>query len=245
MSFEFLEPDRAVAELGFEPVPASVLLPEARAAGGRIEVREGWRVAADYGSVDRELEACAESVGVGDVSWLGKLELQGPAPEVAAVGAAAGAGEVELGRAAEGPETWWCPFSARRLLAVCEPSRAPAVRDALADPASGRAVTMTDLTCALAGIALVGPRARDVLARLTAIDVRPDITPEASFRAGSVARVPAMVLREHGDRYVLMFGAAYARYMWAQVTDAAEPLGGVTAGADALARAREGVAAGA
>ncbi|MGH2962375.1 MAG: hypothetical protein ACRDL3_09310, partial [Solirubrobacterales bacterium] len=87
MSFEFLEPDRAVAELGFEPVPASVLLPEARAAGGRIEVREGWRVAADYGSVDRELEACAESVGVGDVSWLGKLELQGPAPEVAAVGA--------------------------------------------------------------------------------------------------------------------------------------------------------------
>ncbi|MGH2992501.1 MAG: hypothetical protein ACRDL1_03075, partial [Solirubrobacterales bacterium] len=100
-------------------------------------------------------------------------------------------------------------------------------------------------TCALAGIALVGPRARDVLARLTAIDLRPDSTPEASFRPGSVARVPAMVLRERGERYVLMFGSAYVQYMWAQVTDAAEPLGGMTAGADAIARSREEVAAGA
>jgi glycine cleavage system aminomethyltransferase T len=245
VSFEFLEPDRATSELGFEPVPASVLLPEARDAGARIETRDGWRVAADYGSVERELTACRASVGVGDVSWLGKLELQGPATEVAAVGAAAGAGEIELGRAGGGPGTWWCPFSTRRLLAVCDPARTPEVRDSLGQAASGRPVSMTDLTCALAGIVLAGPRARDVLARLSALDLRPGVTPEASFRAGSVARIPAMVLRERGDRYVLMFGSAYARYMWAQVTDAAEPLGGRVAGADALARSREEVAAGA
>lgn len=245
MSLEFLEPAGATSELGFEPVPASVLLPQVREAGGRVEVRDGWRVAAEYGSVERELEACRTAVGVGDASCLGKLELQGPASEVAAVGAAAGAEEIEFGRAAGGPEVWWCPFSARRLLAVCEPGRAPTLREALADAAAGRPVSVTDLTCALAGLALVGPGARDVLARLTAIDLRPAVAPETSFRAGSVARIPAMVLREHGDRYVLMFGSAYAQYMWAQVTDAAEPLGGMTAGADALARSREEVAAGA
>jgi hypothetical protein len=54
-----------------------------------------------------------------------------------------------------------------------------------------------------------------------------------------------MVLRERGERYVLMFGAAYAQYMWTQVTDAAEPLGGLTAGANALAREREEVPVGA
>jgi heterotetrameric sarcosine oxidase gamma subunit len=245
VSFEFLEPDRAAPELGFEPVPASVLLPQARAAGGRIEVRDGWGVVVDYGSVERELEACRNAVGVGDVSWLGKLELQGPARDVAAVGAAGGAEELELGRAAGGNEAWWCPFSTQRVLAVCEPLHAPGLREALADAAAGRPVTVTDLTCALTAIVLVGPRARDVLARLTAIDLRPSRTPEASFRPGSAARVPAMVLRERGERYVLMFGAAYAQYMWTQVTDAADPLGGLPAGSDALAGAREEGPAGA
>jgi glycine cleavage system aminomethyltransferase T len=107
------------------------------------------------------------------------------------------------------------------------------------------AMSVTDMTCALAALALVGPLARDVLARLTAIDLRPDCAPEASFRPGSVARIPGMVLRERGERYVLMFGSAYAQYMWMQVTDAAEPLDGVIVGADALAAARDEVPAGA
>lgn len=245
MSFEFLEPDRAAPELGFDPVPATVLLPQARAAGGRIGTRDGWRVAVDYGSEDGEREACRTTVGVGDFSWLGKIELQGPALDVEVVGASAGAPEIELGRATGDGDPWWCPFSARRVLAVCPPRSAPALREALEDAAAERPVSVTDLTCALAAIALVGPLARDVLARLSAIDLRPRVTPEASFRPGSVARVPAMVLRERGDRYVLMFGSAYAQYMWVQVTDAAEPLGGLIVGAAALEPAGEEVAAGA
>lgn len=245
MSFEFLEPDRAAPELGFEPVPTSVLLPQAREAGGRVDVRHGWRVAVDYGSVGREREACRATVGIGDASWLGKLELQGQRVEVAAVAAAGGAEGIELGAARRGGEAWWCPFSARRVLAVCEPPHAPTLRDTLTGAAAGRPMTVTDMTCALAAIALVGPLAREVFARLTAIDLRPERTPEASFRPGSVARVPGMVLRQRGDRYVLMFGSAYGQYMWTQVTDAAEPLGGLIVGADALAGTREEVAAGA
>jgi hypothetical protein len=42
---------------------------------------------------------------------------------------------------------------------------------------------------------------------------------------------------------VLMFGSAYAQYMWTQIMDAAEPLGGVIVGADALAAVREEVPA--
>jgi heterotetrameric sarcosine oxidase gamma subunit len=244
VSLEFLEPDHAAPELGFEPVPASPLLPQARAAGARVETRDGWRVAVEYGSVEREREACRATVGVGDVSWLGKLELQGPAADVAAVAAAGGA-ELEIGQATVAGEAWWCPFSARRVLAVCEPPRAPELRAALVDAAAGRPMTVTDLSCGLAAIALVGPVARDVFARLTAIDLRPDRTPEASFRPGSVARVPGMVLRQRGERYVLMFGSAYAQYMWTQVSDAAEPLGGLIVGTDALAATREEVPAGA
>jgi aminomethyltransferase len=245
VSFEFLEPDRTASELGFEPVPASVLMPQTVAAGARVEVRDGWQVAVEYGSGDAEREACRATVGIADASWLGKLELQGRVGDVAAVAAAGGAGGIEPGAALRGAEAWWCPFSERRVLAVCEPARAPGLREALVEAAAGRAITVTDMTCALAALALVGPLARDVLARLTAIDLRPDRAPEDSFRPGSVARVPAMVLRQRGDRYVLMFGSAYAQYMWTQVTDAAEPLGGVIVGADALADTREEVPAGA
>jgi glycine cleavage system aminomethyltransferase T len=244
VSFEFLEPDRVAPEMGFEPVPASVLVPQARRAGGQVDVRDGWRVAVEYGSVEGEREACRVTVGIGDVSSLGKLELQGEAADVAAVAAAGGAEAIELGRAGRGAGAWWCPFSDRRVLAVCEPSRTPELRDELLG-AARPAMSVTDMTCALAALALVGPLARDVLARLTAIDLRPDRAPEASFRPGSVARIPGMVLRERGERYVLMFGSAYAQYMWTQVTDAAEPLGGVIVGADALAAARDEVPAGA
>jgi glycine cleavage system aminomethyltransferase T len=244
LSFEFLEPDRAAPEMGFEPVPASVLVPQARRAGGEIDVRDGWRVAVSYGSAEREREACRATVGIGDVSSLGKLELQGEAADVAAAAAAGGAEGIELGRAGRGAGAWWCPFSERRVLAVCEPSRTPELRDELLG-AARPAMSVTDMTCALAALALVGPLARDVLARLTAIDLRPDCAPEASFRPGSVARIPGMVLRERGERYVLMFGSAYAQYMWMQVTDAAEPLDGVIVGADALAAARDEVPAGA
>jgi heterotetrameric sarcosine oxidase gamma subunit len=245
VTLEFLQPDRGAPELGFEPVPASVLLPQAREAGARIEVREGWRVAADYGSVERELEACRATAGFGDSSWLGKIELQGPADDLSAVAAAAGGEGIELGRASSAADAWWCPFSGRRLLAVCDPGRTPALRESLEDAAAQRPVSVIDLTCALAAVTIVGPQAPELLARLTALDLRPDHTPECSFRPGSVARIPAMVIRERRDRYVLLFGSAYAQYMSAQLTDAAEPLGAYVVGADALARAREEVAAGA
>ncbi len=245
MSFEFLEPDRAEPEIGFEPVPASVLLPQVREAGANVDVRDGWRVAVDFGSPGRELEACRATAGFADVSPLGKIELQGAAPEVAAVASAAGGEGIEVGRATPAADAWWCPFSTRRLLVVCDPTRTPALRKSLEASADGLPVTVTDLTCALAAIAITGPLATEVLARQTALDLRPDQTPECSFRPGSVARIPGMVIRQRGDRYVLMFGSAYAQYMWAQITDAAEPLGGYVVGADALVRAGEEVAAGA
>jgi heterotetrameric sarcosine oxidase gamma subunit len=237
VSFEFLEADRAAPELGFEPVPASVLEPQALAAGARLELRDGWRVAADFGSVEAELRACREAVGVADVSWLGKLELQGADEHVAAVVAAvAGGAELELGRAARAREAWWGPLSPRRVVAICAPSASASLREAMEEAAGGRFATVTDLSCALAALALVGPRARDVFARLTAIDLRTHQVPETGFRPGSVARVPAFVLREQGQRFLLLFGAAYGQYMWTQVTDAAEPLGGRPVGVEALER---------
>jgi hypothetical protein len=58
--------------------------------------------------------------------------------------------------------------------------------------------------------------------------------PVSAVRPGSVARTPAIVIRQAEERYLVLFGAALAEYMWSVVADAAEHLGGAPVGADAL-----------
>ena len=58
-----------------------------------------------------------------------------------------------------------------------------------------------------------------------------------------MARAPAIVLRESEAGYLLLFGAAYAQYMWTAIIDAAERLGGAPVGVDAAQVARTAAAA--
>jgi heterotetrameric sarcosine oxidase gamma subunit len=185
----------------------------ARAAGARFEARDGWLVAVAY---DRPPAAS----GWSDLSHLGKLELEGPAD----------ASDPALGRAARAEDAWWCPITPRRALVLAEPPVARELRERL----GARAI---DVTTAYAALAIVGPEAREVLARQCALDLRPHVTPVGAFRPGSVARTPAFVLREAEERYLVVFGAALGEYVWTVLADAAEHLGGGPIGADALTQA--------
>ncbi|HEY8000942.1 MAG: hypothetical protein ACHQJ5_08105 [Vicinamibacteria bacterium] len=237
MSFEFLAPDAATIAEGRRPEPRSPIEWAHRDAGARLEIRAGWRVVAAYGTARAEAAACSSSVGVADLSFLGKLELQGKPASVAAIvaelaeGAALAPGQATL---SEG--VWWCPISARRVLAVTPPEATASVRDAV-EAAAARApeyVSVTELTTALCSNAVVGPLAREALARTTALDLRPRRFPEAGFAPVSVARTPGMILRQRGDRFLHLFGAGYADYMWTVFVDAATQLGGRAVGTEAL-----------
>jgi glycine cleavage system aminomethyltransferase T len=223
------------------PVARSAIEPCLRAAGARFELRDGWSVATSFGSVEAELATCRTRVGVGDRSALGKLEVQGSPDAVREVirEVAEGA-ELELGTAARAAGAFWCPVTARRALALTGAAGIGTLRERLERAAArAGAATVAEVTTTLGALAVVGPRARELFARLTALDLRPTRMPERGFRPGSVARTPAMVLRERGDRFVLLFGAAYGEYVWTVVTDAAQTLGGAPVGADALERLAE------
>jgi heterotetrameric sarcosine oxidase gamma subunit len=96
--------------------------------------------------------------------------------------------------------------------------------------------SVVDVTTAQGALAIAGPLARELFARFTAIDLRPQVTPLRGFRPGSLARVPGAILREAEERYLMLFGAALGRYVWTVVADAAESLGGAPVGVDALTR---------
>ncbi len=240
MSFEFLAPDAATVAEGERPQPRSPIEWTHRDAGAQIGTRAGWRVVAGYGDTSAEAAACRSSVGIADLSFLGKLELQGePGPVAAIVAGLAPGAALAPGRATLSEGVWWCPISASRVLAVTPPEATAGVRDA-AEAASARAqgfVSVTELTTALGSNAVIGPLAREALARTTALDLRPQRFPEAAFAPVSVARTPGMVLRESGDLFLHLFGAGYAAYVWTVFIDAAMQLGGRAVGTDALGTA--------
>jgi glycine cleavage system aminomethyltransferase T len=237
VSLEFLAPD-AVAGDTFAPLARSPMERDARAAGARFEARDGWNVAVEYASPEREAETIRNAAAWSDVSHLGKLELQASREALAAmVGRCAPGATLELGRATRAAGAWWCPLTAERALVLCEPAALPALRDRLeeAAAAAGGLAGVVEVTTAFAALTLVGPLAREVFARFTAIDLRPHVTPIRGLRPASIARQPGVLLREADDRFLFLFGWAVAQYMWTVVSDAGRHLGGAPVGVDALA----------
>ena len=207
-ALDFLTPvsDRALARTPMERL--------ARAAGARFQERDGWNVAVSYGS-----DAGLGEVGFADCSQMVKLELHGERDALTRVAGT----ELELGLAVRVGDAWWCPVTPSRVLVLGE-------RAAV----SGDRVTVVDVTCGLAAMALIGPGARERLARFSAVDVRPAVAPVGSFRPGSVARTPGYVLVEGEQRLLVLVGWALGEYLYEVVSDAALHLGGGPVGADAL-----------
>ena len=205
MNLDFLRVDSGDA------VAHSPMEGQARAAGARFEVRDGFNVAVDFagpGGAD-------ERVGWADVSHLTKLELQGSADII---------GELPFGTAVRRDGAWWCRLTQTRALVVGERPELTESDD----------LKVIDVTCNFAAITLVGPHARETFARFCALDLRPKVTPVSALRPGSIGRQPGLVIREDEDRYLFLFGWATGEYMWSVVADAAGHLGGGPIGVDAL-----------
>lgn len=145
--------------------------------------------------------------GWADVSHLRKLEL----PEGR-----------DFGTATREGDAWLCPLTRSRALLIGGSSSPP--EGAL------------DLTTCYAALTIFGPQAREVIARFCALDLRPQVAPPGSFRPGSIARQPGMILVEAEQRFLLLFGWAIGEYMWTVVEDAGRHLGGGPVGLDALLR---------
>ena len=223
-------PLAALAGRPFEPAKRSAIHGRHRELGARVQWAGDWRRAYDYGDPEGEALAVHESAGLIDVSTLGKLLVRGPE---------AGAfldrlypnriSTLKPGRVRYGVLT----SDAGRIMDDGTLSRLDEETFYVTTTSSGAGaveqwfswwladwrmdVHLSDVTQALSAVNLAGPRARDILVRLTDLDCSPETFTYLDARQGRVAGAPCLLMRigfvgELG--YEIHFPAAYGEDLW-------------------------------
>ncbi len=200
-----------------------------------------WKRPESYGDVAAEVAAVRHAVGLIDVSTLGKIELTGPdAAELLERVYLNGWKDLRPGRVRYGamcnedgvlfddgvgvrlgPEAFYLTATtgnADNVFGWLELWRATWRLN----------VQVVNRTSALAAVNLVGPRARDVLARVTRLDVSAAALPYMALREGEVAGVPCRLLRlgfvgELG--YEIHCPGALAWHLWEALLEAGRDAG--------------------
>lgn len=155
-------------------------------AGASLVDHHGWRVPSYFTFAQKEAEQLAKSVAVSDVSWMVKLDVKGVKTPPEIINGVA-----------------W-RLGPQHFLVTCYPKAPP-----LDVP------YVTDVTSVYAQLLLAGPRSRDVLRKLTSLNV----TTLANRNGGqaSVAHVHGTVLREDIGRipaFHILVSREYGESAW-------------------------------
>lgn len=206
------------------------------ALGASFREEADWRVPEAYGVPADEAARARAGVGLADASACGKLSLRGEVID-ALLAKAVGVERLPA-RAAErvrvsGSRTLACRLAEDELLLLTSPGDTEIVAEVL-ERAAGAAgcVHLTDVTSGLAVLDLLGPRARDLLARLSPLDLAP-VAPLAVVQ-GELARVHAILVRlDRPDGFRALVAREYGAFVWETLADAGRDLGLTPVGAAA------------
>jgi glycine cleavage system aminomethyltransferase T len=163
-------------------------------AHAQLQTFLGWKLPAWYTDPSSELEQVRASVGISDVSYLSKLDLRGPAAAFPA------------------PARLWKLTPAHAL--VTSPLPIALV------PSS----SVTDVTSLYSAILLAGPDSRQVLQKLTTLNVSTRAMPQGAARQTRLAHVNATIL--HTEGFLILNTRDVAEYVWQALLHAgAHPFG--------------------
>ena len=244
--------------LGLPLIRRSALHAFHLSAGAGMAENNGWHCPDSYGSVDAEVQAVSEQVGLSDISPLAKLDMQGNNAFAALVqwlspDLSPGLSPETLpGRTVVrvtpqalhiDPDTSGlpgglvCSLARNHARLISSPGTAAAVQshlEAVTQPAAASAcVHLTDVTSSFTAVQIAGPRSRDLLRKLTALDLRPAQFPDLSCAQGSLANVHALVIRADIQThlsYQVYYGREFGEYVWEALQDAGLEFGALPFG---------------
>jgi sarcosine oxidase subunit alpha len=175
----------------------------------------GWLVASHFGAPADEAARTRGSVGLADVSWTAKFNLQGyglrTPPDL-------------------GPGASWWPIARLQYLVTFESLADQTAIDHLQqipfvekDAASTASIYVTDVTSVYAHYLLAGPRSKEVLNKLTSLNLSDQARGNLTCAQASLAHVHATVLRKDLTgipAYHLLVGREYGESVWESVLHA-------------------------
>ena len=176
---------------------------------------QGWQVASSFTAPHGEAEQTRASVGLADVSWMLKFDLQGHGlknpPDL-------------------GPEAFSWVLGQLHCLVTCEPAAGEAVRERLeqfqkvgTDASLPPPIYVTEVTSVYAQLLLAGPRSRDVLSKLTSLNLSQEARGNLTCAQANVAHVHTIVLRKDLagiPAYHLLVSRVYGESVWESVLHA-------------------------
>jgi aminomethyltransferase len=169
----------------------------------------GWHVPTSFTAPDDEATRTREAVGLADVSWMSKFDLQGYGLK---------------SPPALGPEASLWVLGQLHCLVTCAPSAGQAVTELLQQiqsvgnsHSSPQPIYVTKVTSVYAQLLLAGPRSGEVLNKLTSLNLSENLREDLTCAQASVAHVHAIVLRKNLTgipAYHLLVGREYGESVW-------------------------------
>jgi glycine cleavage system aminomethyltransferase T len=219
------------------PPPPTSLDAIVAQAGGVCATRDRHTVVTSYGSPAGELAACVTAVGLADCSQLTKLLLDGPPAQVRELTSRLAGAELAPGGLVSTGAAWWCAVSARQTLVLCDPGCDNRVRAAIAAQAGRQpCVWVSDRTAGCATLAVVGRRARDVLAALGVYGPSGDPRAVPPVIGGAGDGGAATWVLQTDDEAWAVLPRADAPALWHAIERAGQPFSLCAVGQDAIAR---------
>lgn len=234
-------PFGAIAGPHLEPIRLTPLHYRHLEAGAEMMDAGQWKRPRVYTTIEDEVRAVRERVGLIDVSTLGKIDLQGRDAVALLERVYTNKwADLRVGRVRYGlmvdesgiilDDGTVARLDEERFFVTTTSSGVAAVEEWLTWWMEGTELRahITNVTSGLAAVNLAGPRSRDVLAKLTDLDISTAGLPYLRAAQGEVAGIPATILRigfvgELG--YEMHVPAEYGEYLWDALMEAGREFG--------------------
>ena len=211
--------------------------------GAEMADADGWQLPLHYGDPGRESLWLRDSVGVSDVSPIGKVKVVGDEAPHAVAKLVPPASEQTIGTVIEadsilerGGKLLSVRLTQDEFLILTPAGVASPAVEAMRPTDSGCSHAV-DVTSALCGVAIVGPTTQRLMSRITEVDTSPSGLPDLSSVQSRFADVQGLLLRRDVNgiaMYQLYASREFGEYLWETLIETAHEVGGGPVGTTAL-----------
>ncbi len=228
----------------------SIASPERRTAmhhaqlamGAVMAEADGWRLPVHYGDASQEAARLRETVGVSDISPVGKVRVLGLDAAQAVSALLPEATELPIGAVGEahssedGGKLLAARLAPDEFMLLTPAGAAPLAINGM-QPGRLDCAHAIDVTSGLCGVAIAGPAANGLLSRITEVDTSRRTLLDMACVQSRFADVQGLLLRRDVNgiaMFQLYAGREFGEYLWEVIIEAAREVGGGPAGTQSI-----------